>query len=132
MQKKTLKAIIAVVLVAVLALGAFLVWREFSPKAQEGGKLLQVEIVHGDGSVKTLEISTDAENLRSALEPEGIIAGEDGAYGLFVKTVDGETVNDANQEWWCFTKGGESMVTGVDDTMIADGDKYEITFTVGW
>ena len=132
MQKKTLKAFIAVVAVAVLALGAFLAWREFSPKAQEGGKQLQVEIVHGDGSVKTLEISTDAENLRSALESAGILSGEDGPYGLFVKTVDGETVNDANQEWWCFTKGGETMVTGVEDTMIADGDKYEITFTVGW
>ena len=37
-----------------------------------------------------------------------------------------------NQEWWCFTKGGEMLMTGVDDTMIADGEQYEATFTVGW
>ena len=46
--------------------------------------------------------------------------------------MDGETVDDAKQEWWCFTKGGEMMMTGVDDSMIADGEHYEIVFTVGW
>ena len=37
-----------------------------------------------------------------------------------------------NQEWWCFTKNGETLMTGVDDTMIADGEHYEATLTVGW
>ena len=40
--------------------------------------------------------------------------------------------DDANQEWWCFTKGGESVNTGVDSTPVADGDAFEITFTVGY
>ena len=61
-----------------------------------------------------------------------LIAGDESEYGLFVKTVDGETADDANQEWWCFTKGGEMLMTGVDDTMIADGEQYEATLTVGW
>ena len=30
------------------------------------------------------------------------------------------------------TKGGEMLMTGVDDTMIADGESYEITLTTGW
>lgn len=80
----------------------------------------------------TKTISTDAEFLRGALEQENLIAGDESQYGLFVKTVNGITADDANQEWWCFTKGGETLFTGVDTTPIADGDKFEITLTVGY
>ena len=55
-----------------------------------------------------------------------------GAYGLYILTADGETVNEAAQEWWCITKNGESMTTGASDTVIADGERYELTFTVGY
>ena len=95
-------------------------------------KTIAVEVVHKDESKKQLEISTDEEYLRGALEQENLIAGEESDYGLFVKTVDGETVDDGNQEWWCFTKDGEMLNTGVDSTPIADGEHYEITFTVGY
>ncbi len=63
-------------------------------------------MVHGDGSEKEFPVSTTAETLGEALEAEGLIAGEESSYGLFVTTVDGETVDDGNQEWWCLTKGG--------------------------
>lgn len=132
MQKKTLKTIIALVLLAVLVLGALLAYRQFSPEAQIGDKTIRVTVVHADGSSKSFSLSTDAENLQAVLEPEGIISGEEGPYGMFVKTVDGETVDDTQQQWWCITKEGQSLMTGVGDTMIADGDSYEITFTVGW
>ena len=71
-------------------------------------------------------------NLSPLEQEEGLIAGSESEYGLYVETVDGETANMDNQEWWCFTKGGEMLMTGVDDTMIADGEQYEATFTVGW
>ena len=89
-------------------------------------------MVHGDGTSNDITVSTDAENLRDALEAEGIIAGEDSSYGMFVQTVDGETADDGEQEWWCLTKGGEMWNYGVDDTEIADGDVYEFTLTVGY
>ena len=76
--------------------------------------------------------ATAVEYLRGALEQEALIAGEESDYGLFVKTVDGVTADDANQEWWCFTKGGEMLETGVDSTPIADGDTFEITLTQGY
>lgn len=95
-------------------------------------KEITFQVVHGDGSTKDFTISTTASNLREALEQEGLIAGEESSYGLFVKTVDGETVDDANQEWWCLTKGGEMWNYGVDDTEISDGDAFEFTFTVGY
>ena len=97
-----------------------------------GSKTITLTVVHGDGTSNDITVSTDAENLRDALEAEGIIAGEDNSYGMFVQTVDGETADDGEQEWWCLTKGGEMWNYGVDDTEIADGDVYEFTLTVGY
>lgn len=97
-----------------------------------GSKTITLTVVHGDGTSNDITVSTDAENLRDALESEGIIAGEDSSYGMFVQTVDGETADDGEQEWWCLTKGGEMWNYGVDDTEIADGDVYEFTLTVGY
>ena len=91
-----------------------------------------VSVTHADGSEKEFTITTEALNLRGALEQEELVQGDESEYGLFVTTVDGEGTDSSKQEWWCFTKGGEMLMTGVDDTMIADGDHYEIVFTVGW
>ena len=132
-MNKTKKNVLAVVLVAVLALGALLCWKMFAPQGTAGGKTVTVEVVHGDASTKEFVIRTDSENLRGALDQEeGLVAGEEGQFGLFILTVDGETINADNQEWWCVTKNGEQLMTGVDDTVIADGEHYEITFTVGY
>lgn len=95
-------------------------------------KTVTVTVVHGDGSSKDFTVETDKEMLGEALVDEKLIEGENGPYGLFVKTVDGETVDDANQEWWCLTKGGQSVETGVDSTPVEDGAAYEWTLTVGY
>lgn len=95
-------------------------------------KTVTVTVVHGDGSTKDFTVKTDKELLGEALTDEKLIEGENGPYGLFVKTVDGETVDDANQEWWCLTKGGESVETGVDSTPVEDGAAYEWTLMVGY
>ena len=82
-------------------------------------------MTHVDGTQKDFTISTDSENLRGALEQEGLISGDESEYGLYVTTVDGETADSSLNQWWCFTKDGEMLMTGVDDTMIADGEHYE-------
>ena len=131
-MSKNAKKIIAVIVLLVLVAAAAFAYMQFGPQGSAGDKEITVIVVHGDGSEKSFEISTDSENLRGALEPEGIIQGSDGEYGLFVTTVDGETADESLQQWWCFTKGGESVMTGVDDTMIVDGEQYEITLKTGW
>ncbi len=127
------KQLIAVIIFAALLLAAFLVWQFARPAPVSGSKQITLEVVHADGSSKSFDIATDAENLRGALEQvDGLIAGEESAYGLMVYTVDGETADwDRDQSWWCLTKDGEWMDTGVDDTVIADGEHYEFTYTVG-
>ena len=101
-----------------------------SEEAQE--KTIAFQVVHKDGSTQDFEIATTAGTLREALEAEGLIAGEESSYGLYVETVDGETADEGNQEWWCLTKGGEMWNYGVDDTQIEDGDAFEFTLTVGY
>ena len=119
-------------LLLVLVIGAVLIWNANKPDAQEGGKALVVTVVHGDESSKDFSFTTDAENLRTALEEQELIEGTESEYGLYVTKVDGEEADESQQQWWCFSKDGEDLMTGVDDTMIADGDHYDITLKTGW
>ncbi len=128
-NKKTIAAVIA--LIVLVAVAAFC-WLAFSPDAVAGGKTITVDVTHKDGTTNTYEITTDAEFLRGAMEQEGLIAGTDGEYGMYVMTVDGETVDEANQEWWGYTKAGEQVNYGVDSCPITDGEHYEFTLNVGW
>jgi len=132
MSKKTRNIIIAVAVLLVLVIGALVIFNQNKPAAQLGDKNITVIVVHGDESRKDFQINTSSENLRGALEEQGLVEGAESEYGLYVLTVDGETADEDAQQWWCFTKGGEMLMTGVDDTMIADGDQYEITLTTGW
>lgn len=95
-------------------------------------KTITLTVTHGDGSSKDFTIETSQEMLGAALLDEKLIEGEDGEFGLFVTTVDGETADDGNQEWWCLTIDGESAMTGVDSTPVEDGGAYGLTLTVGY
>lgn len=129
-KKKTLLyAGIAVLLVALIAV--FAIVYANANKPVEGAKTITVQIVNGEDTVNKT-IQTDAEFLRGALEQENLIAGTESEFGLYVLTVNGVTADEAQQQWWCFTKGGEQLNTGVDSTPIADGDAFEITLTTGW
>jgi len=133
MNKTNKKTLILVCAVLVVLIAAFaIVYTQWLAKPAQGQKELVITTTYADGSTKQINLSTDAEYLRGALEQEGLIEGEESEFGLYVKTVGGQTANEDNQEWWCFTKGGEMVVTGVDVTPIEDGDRFEITLTVGW
>ena len=128
MKKKLVPALALLLIAAVL----FGVWYTTRPETQTGAKALTVEVIHGNGEAKTFEFRTDAEYLGEALVEQQIVEDNQGPYGLYILTADGETVNEANQEWWCITKGGESLMTGASETPVADGESYELTFTVGY
>ena len=40
--------------------------------------------------------------------------------------------DSSKQEWWNLKVNDENSVTGVDDTIINDGDKIEFILTTGW
>ena len=129
---KNKKTPAAIVILVVLAAAAVACWFAFGPKAVAGSKTITVDVTHLDGRTNTFTIVTDAEFLREAMEQENLISGTDSAYGMYILTVDGETVDEANQEWWCYTKSGEEVNYGVDSCPVADGDHYEFAISVGW
>ena len=107
------------------------IWLLNRPQTIKGSKSITVDVICRDEK-KTYTIRTDEEYLRGALEQEALIEGTEGEFGLFVTTVDGIAADDTKQEWWCFTKEGPELSTGVDEIPIADGDQFEITLKVGW
>lgn len=125
-NKKTLFAVAALAVVAALMLG---LWYFTRPETQAGDKTVVVEVVHADGNSREFTCQTDEEYLGPLLLEEKLAEGEQGAYGLFITTVDGETAQDSLRQWWCITKEGERVDTGVDTTPIADGDRFELTMS---
>ncbi len=92
----------------------------------EGNTKFTFTVTHNDGTQKTYLVSTDKTKVGEALMDNGIIAGDEGAYGLYVKTVDGETLDyDTDGKYWAFYVDGAYGATGVDLTDIADGVTYE-------
>ena len=130
MKKRNIIIAVSVLLVLIIAAG--LIYQTHRPEAVTGNKTIVVQVVHKDGSEKSFSIRTDAENLRGAMEQENLISGSESTFGLMVETVDGETADMDAQEWWGISKDGEMTPTGVDDTMIADGEHYEFTLNIGW
>ena len=128
-HKGTLIAAAALLLVCILAGGLYL---KFKPQATEGEKEVTIVVVHGDQTEKTFQYHTDAEYLVEVLKENELVSGEEGEYGLFIKTADGETADESKQQWWCITKGGEQVNTSADQTPIADGVQFELTLKEGY
>ena len=56
---------------------------------------------------------------------QGVIAGENSSYGLYVKTVNGITLDyDTDGMYWAFYINGEYAQTGVDATGVENGAVY--------
>ena len=119
-------AILAFVAVALLA-----VWK-FYATGTAGDKSIQVLVVHADGQTRSFTLNTQQAYLGPALVEGGVVEDNPAAHGLYILTADGETVDEANQEWWKLTKSGELLTTGVDSTPITGGDVFELTFTTGY
>ena len=127
-RTKTILSLVALVAVVAVFVGVYLATR---PEPVAGEKHITVELVGKDSS-RTVELDTDEEYLGPALQSEGLIDGTQSEFGLYITTVDGYTADESAQEWWCLTKGGQSVNTGVDSTPIADGAAFELTLTTGW
>ena len=129
-KNKTLTAaVLAVVVVAAAMAGLYGATR---PDTQTGSKTITVEVVHKDERAKEFTYQTDGEYLGEVLLSEGLIQGEEGPYGLYITTVDGENaIYEVDQSYWAFYQGEEYAVQGVDQTPIADGDEFSFVYTIG-
>ncbi len=131
-NKNFFKLLITCTALIVAIIVMLLVYKQFKPQTNQGAKEITIEVVIPDEEPELFTIHTNAEYLRQALEETNLIKGSEGDYGLFITEVNGYTSDTTNQEWWCITKEGAQVNNGVDTIAIADGDKYEITLTVGF
>ena len=95
----------------------------------EGAATFTFEVVCGENMV-TFTIHTDEEILGDALAALGLLEGEEGAYGLYVKRVNG-VLSDFHVDatYWALSVNGEYAMVGVDSTPVEAGTTYRFTRT---
>ena len=95
----------------------------------EGQTVFEFNVVDYDGNTTKFEIHTDKSIVGDALTELGLIEGEPGQYGLYVKTVNGITADyDKDKAYWAFYINDAYAMSGVDTTEIKEGEIY--TFKV--
>ena len=91
----------------------------------QGATAFTVEVQGADEKTVTFTVNTDETTVGAALLALGVVAGDDTEYGLYVKTVNGETADyDTDGSYWAFYINGEYAMTGVDATTIEAGSTY--------
>ena len=146
-MKKTAKTLLSILFIAIFMFSLFACAKKQDTSRQvhdelwenaiyltdtefgKGSKELIVEVTAGDQSV-TFTVHTDETTVGAALIEHDLISGEEGAYGLYVKNVNGITADyDVDQSYWAFYVDGEYATTGVDTTEITEGSVYRLEYT---
>ncbi|MBQ0037502.1 MAG: DUF4430 domain-containing protein [Clostridiales bacterium] len=139
-MKRWLRIFLCVVLIAAMALAAVgctdktesapgdasITYTDGSELGQ-GEKAFALTVTEQDGKESHFTVHTDDATVGEALLDLGLIQGEQGDYGLYVKTVNGITADyDTDGVYWAFYVNGEYAATGVDTTAITDGADYAL------
>ena len=91
----------------------------------EGENQFTFKVVDKEGNETVFTVNTDKKIVGEALLDLGLIEGEDGDYGLYVKKVNGILADyDVDQTYWAFYVNGEYAMSGVDTTTIENGAEY--------
>ncbi len=98
----------------------------------EGNTEFLFTVTDVDGNETSYEIHTNKTTVGDALLELGLIDGDTGEYGLYVKTVNGITADyDIDKTYWSFYINGEYAMTGVDTTDITQGATYTLKVEKG-
>ena len=130
---KTLRTILSfsvlTVLIAVMALSFLSCGKD---AATEGPEItITVAVIDKAGAMTEHSITTTKLTLADALKESGLASGTEDAYGLYITTVTGITADySVDQSYWSLSKDGEALMTGASDVKIANGDHYELTYTI--
>jgi hypothetical protein len=98
----------------------------------EGAHTFYLDVTKSDGTTSSFVIHSDDQYVGEALTGLELIDGELAGYGMYVTTVDGETLDwDTDGMYWAFYVDGAYASTGVDTTPITEGATYALTATKG-
>lgn len=90
-------------------------------------KSISFEIVYEDKTSKKIELETNKDTLALALEEAGIIEYQPSGMYTVIDSVTADFSKDG--AWWCITRNGEMLNSGMNDLYIKDGESYEATYT---
>ncbi len=91
----------------------------------EGDTQFSFVVADIDGNEVAFTVRTNKKIVGEALMEVGLVEGEVGPYGLYVKKVNGITADfDVDGTYWAFYVNGEYAATGVDKTEINPDDSY--------
>ena len=95
----------------------------------KGEKTLTVVVKAAEQSI-TFTIKTDKATVGEALLEHELISGEQGQYGMYIKSVNGiEADFDKDQAYWAFYNGDDYMLVGVAEAVITGGEHYRLVYT---
>ena len=90
----------------------------------EGDNEFFFTVVTSEGKT-AFNVSTNKTTVGEALKELNLIDGDEGEFGLYVKTVNSVTLDyDKDGKYWAFYINGEYAPSGVDKTEIKKGDSY--------
>ena len=90
-------------------------------------KRFVLEVVYEDGNTEETELASTEKYVGDALVKEGIIEGENGKYGMYIKSVNGILADfEKTGTYWAFYINDEYATTGVDKAVIEEGAKYSL------
>lgn len=123
-RKKIIIIAVCAALVIAAAVCAVVLSKDVKGDEIPAGKTITLTVTTPDGS-DSLEIKTSAAYLGPALREKGCIEGQKQSQGYFITAVNGIEQAPDNGLYWMFYKNDEMLMTGVDETPIADGDSFE-------
>ena len=92
-----------------------------------GAKTFTLQVCAYDKTV-SFTVKTDKETVGEALSELNLIEGEDSAYGLYIKKVNGILADyDVDQTYWAVYINGEYAMSGIDTTNVENGATYKLS-----
>lgn len=81
-----------------------------------------------DGKSVVITVKSDNDNLAEMLVDSGLVEGDEGEYGLYIKRVNGVLADyDADGAYWSLMQNGVPTAAGASAITIKDGDEYQLT-----
>ena len=132
-QTKILSLVICIMLIAAMA------FTVTSCNKSQGDKVgtefsFTFEIIEGKGEYtetkdNTFLVKTNEKTVGDALYALGLIDGDEGDYGLYIKTTNGIFADyDVNGHYWALYIDGAYAMSGADTTEIVEGSVYRLSY----
>lgn len=103
-----------------------------TPAESTGEGSFTLIVIDAEGKEAKFDITTTKTTVGEALLEKKLIEGEQGDFGMYIKSVNGITADyDTDGTYWGFYVDGEYALAGVDTTEITEGATYTLKVETG-